>query len=47
LDSEENVLETIIEILSEPFNGEGKSVFVHWKERCQWVAGHNGEFDPN
>jgi hypothetical protein len=22
-------------------------VFVHWKERCQWVADHNGEFDPN
>jgi hypothetical protein len=47
LDNEENVLETITKILNEPPQEEVKSVFVHWKERCQWVADHNGEFDPN
>jgi hypothetical protein len=47
LDSEENVLETVTEILSELRKSQGKSAFRHWKERCQWVAEHTGEFYPN
>jgi hypothetical protein len=47
LDCEENRLETITEILSELPKDEVKSVLVHWKERCQWVGYHNGEFYPN
>jgi hypothetical protein len=47
LDSEENVLETITEILSELPKDQMKSAFVHWKERCQWVADRNRGFDPN
>jgi hypothetical protein len=35
LDSEEEVPETIIEILSERPKDEVKRAFVHWKERCQ------------
>jgi hypothetical protein len=42
LDSEENVLEMITEILSELPKDKVKRVFVHWKERCQWVADHVG-----
>jgi hypothetical protein len=47
LDSEENMLETITEILGEPPKDEVISAFVHWKERCQSVANYNGEFYPN
>jgi hypothetical protein len=46
LDSEENVLETITETLRKLPKDEVKSGSVHWKERCQWVADHNGEFYP-
>jgi hypothetical protein len=46
LECEKNLLETITEILSELPKDEVKSVFVHWK-KMQWVADHNGEFDPN
>jgi hypothetical protein len=41
------MLETITEILSELPKDEVKGVFLHWKERCRWVADHNGEFYPN
>jgi hypothetical protein len=34
LDSEENVLEKIIEILGELPKDEVKNAFVYWKERC-------------
>jgi hypothetical protein len=47
LDNEENVLETITEILSGLPKDEVKRAFVHWKERCQWVADYNGEFYQN
>jgi hypothetical protein len=47
LDNEENVFDTITEILSELPKYQVKSVFVHWKERCEWVADHNGKFYPN
>jgi hypothetical protein len=47
LDGEENVAETITEILNELAKYEVKSAVVHWKERCQWIADHNGEFYPN
>jgi hypothetical protein len=47
LDNEENLLETITETLSELPKDEVQSAFVHWKERYQWVADHNGEFYPN
>jgi hypothetical protein len=38
LDNEENVLETITEILTEAPKDEVKRAFVHWTERCQCVA---------
>jgi hypothetical protein len=47
LNSEENVVETITEILRELRKDEAKSAFVPWKERCQWVADHNERFPPN
>jgi hypothetical protein len=47
LDSEENLLETVTEIRSELPNDKVKSSFVHLKEKCQWVADHNGDFWPN
>jgi hypothetical protein len=47
LDNEENVLDTITEILSELPKDDVKRAFVHRKERCQWVADHNGESYPN
>jgi hypothetical protein len=47
LGSEENVLETITEILSELPKDKVNGECVYWKERCQWVAGSNGEFYPN
>jgi hemoglobin-like flavoprotein len=47
LDNEEDVLETITEVLSESPKDEVKSAFVHWKERYQWVADYNGEFYRN
>jgi hypothetical protein len=47
LDHEQKVLETFTEVLSGPPKDEMKSVFLHWKQRCQWVAEHNGEFDPS
>jgi hypothetical protein len=47
LESEENVLDTITEILRELPKDDVTRALVHWKERCQWVADHNGEFYPN
>jgi hypothetical protein len=41
------MLEMITEILSELSKDEVRSAFVHWKEKCQWVADYSGEFDPN
>jgi hypothetical protein len=46
LDIEENVLKTITEILREAPSDEVKRALVHWREICQWVADHNGEFYP-
>jgi hypothetical protein len=40
------MLETITETLNELLQDEAKSAFVHWKEKCQWAADHNGEFYP-
>jgi hypothetical protein len=47
LDSEENVLGMITEILSEAREDEMTDALVHWKERRQRVADHNSEFCPN
>jgi hypothetical protein len=47
LDSEQNVHERATEVLSGRPNDEVKNALLHWKERCQWVADHNGEFHPN
>jgi hypothetical protein len=45
LDGEQNVFKAVTEILNAFLKDEAKSVFLHWKERCQWVADHNGELD--
>jgi hypothetical protein len=42
LGKQENMLETVTEILSERPKDEVKNALMHWKERCQWVADHNG-----
>jgi hypothetical protein len=47
LDSEEDVLETIFEILSELPKDDVKSAFEDWKEGHQWVPDDNGKFYPN
>jgi hypothetical protein len=47
LDNEENVLEMITEILSEPPKDEVQSAFLHWAERSQWIADNKGEWPPN
>jgi hypothetical protein len=47
LDSEKNLFEMVIEILIDLPKDEMKSTFVHWKEKCQWVVDHDGEFYPN
>jgi hypothetical protein len=47
LDSEQNVLETVSEVLSGQPKEEVESAFLHRKERCQWAADYNGEFHPN
>jgi hypothetical protein len=41
------MLETITDILNKLRKDDVKNVFVHWREKCQWVADHNGKFDPN
>jgi hypothetical protein len=47
LDGEEKALEASTVVLSELPKDEGKTAFDHWKERCQRIADHNGEFYPN
>jgi 4-alpha-glucanotransferase len=47
LDTEEDVLETITEILSELPKNKVRNAFLLWKEKCQWVTDHNSEFYPN
>jgi hypothetical protein len=47
LDSEKNLFEIVIEILIGLPKDEVKSTSEHWKEKCQWVADHDGEFYPN
>jgi hypothetical protein len=46
LDNEENVLETITEILSELLKDE-VNAFLHWKKRCAWVPDDHGGVYPN
>jgi hypothetical protein len=41
------VLETFTEILREVPKDERKCAFLHWKERCKWVAEQDGEFYPD
>jgi hypothetical protein len=45
--SEDEVLENVTEILNALPGDEVTNAFSHWKERCQLVAHHNGEFYPN
>jgi hypothetical protein len=47
LDSEQNVLETVINLLSGRPKDEMKSALLHLKERCHFVTDHNEEFYPN
>jgi hypothetical protein len=47
LDNEKNVLEMTTEGPSELPKDEVKKAFVPSRERCEWVADQNGEFDPN
>jgi hypothetical protein len=47
MDNLNDVLETAAETLSELLKDEGKTALLLRKERCQWMANDNGEFDPN
>jgi hypothetical protein len=46
LDSEQNELGTVVKILSASPKTEVKSAFLHWKERCHWVADDHGDLYP-
>jgi hypothetical protein len=46
VDSQQNLLETVTEILNELPKNEVKLYFLHWKKRCHWAADHNREFYP-
>jgi hypothetical protein len=47
LDSGQNVLETVTDVLSGLPKDDVNSAFLDWKERFQWVADQNGEFYKN